>query len=187
MDEPLLFFDAENVSDLTGLSTRQIRQWDKAGIFHPQFTSSRLYSLRDVVGLRALAQVRGRVAPEELRKLATWLKERQETPWARLCFSQVGRKVLFQNPATDEDDAAPTSAQAVDKIALGPIAREIAATVERMREREPHEIGRVVRHRRVMGNAPVLAGTRIPTSTIWSFHTGRLRYAGYPRAVSTTD
>jgi uncharacterized protein (DUF433 family) len=188
----LLAFGIESTSRLTGLSVRQLRYWDQTGVFSPQFADedrslahSRVYSFRDLVGLRTLAQLRERVSLQELRKLGAWLKERYETPWASLRFYVAGRKIFFDDPETGARLASSPRGQTALTIEMQPIAREMREAIARLRERQPDEIGRITRRRHVMGNAPVLAGTRIPTSAIWSFHQAGYDTAGiieqYPR------
>ena len=177
MDE-LLGFSVERVSRLTGLSVRQLRYWDETGVYFPQFADedrrqlySRLYSFRDVVGLRTLAQLRRIVPLQELRKIGAWLRSHYDAPWSTLRFSLKGRKVFFADPDTGVRLAARPSGQVVlPVIELEPIAEDMRTAVRHLRERDPQQIGKIARHRYVMSNAPVLAGTRIPTATIWSFH-----------------
>ncbi len=54
-------FSAAHVERLTGLSPAQLRSWDEAGFFKPEMACedrrrpySRVYSFRDVVGLRTI-------------------------------------------------------------------------------------------------------------------------------------
>jgi len=55
----ILAFSADDVCRVTGLSQRQLAYWDKTGFFAPEFASpkerpfARVYSFRDVVGLRS--------------------------------------------------------------------------------------------------------------------------------------
>ncbi len=59
------------------------------------------------------------------------------------------------------------------------VAYDTRKAIERLRQRDPQHVGRIARHRDVMSNAPVLAGTRIPTAAIWDFYE-----AGYdPQAI----
>ena len=53
---------------------------------------------------------------------------------------------------------------------LEPLAADLRRAAEQLGQRTPDEIGKVARRRGVMGGAPVLAGTRIPTEAVWSFH-----------------
>jgi uncharacterized protein (DUF433 family) len=54
-------------------------------------------------------------------------------------------------------------------IPLSRIAREVDDKVREMEARTADEIGHITRNRRIMHGLPVLAGTRIPTSTIYYF------------------
>ena len=60
----------------------------------------RIYSFRDVVGLRTIAVLRNvhRVPLQELRRVGKWLQERHDAPWSSLRFALQGRKVLFIDP-----------------------------------------------------------------------------------------
>ncbi len=176
MDE-LFAFSADRVSVLAGLSLRQLRYWDKTKVYEPELANgsrrqaySRIYSFRDVVALRALAQLRQRIPLQELRRVGDWLKERYSYPWSRLRFGILGNTVVFGDPETGEIVAARTAGQRVlTTIELEPIVADVRTAIRRLNERGPEEIGRVIRDRHVMGNAPVLAGTRIPTSILWDF------------------
>jgi len=55
-------FSADQVVRLTGLTMRQLAYWDDLGFFQPQYAAedrrspySRIYSFKDVVGLRTLS------------------------------------------------------------------------------------------------------------------------------------
>jgi len=74
-------------------------------------------------------------------------------------------------PSPDADQTDPAA-----------LARELAAGAARLRERRPGDAGRVVRHRHVLRNAPRLAGTRIPTATVW-----RLHLAGHDEAAILSE
>jgi len=50
------------------------------------------------------------------------------------------------------------------------LADEVAASVRKARTRQPDQIGKVTQSKHVMEDAVVLAGTRIPVSTILDFH-----------------
>src|SRR3546814_1019024 len=65
-------FGEEHVSRLTGLSVGQLRAWDRRGFFSPHYAYedrrspySRVYSFRDVVGLRAIAVLKQKHRSEE--------------------------------------------------------------------------------------------------------------------------
>ncbi|MGI5835680.1 MAG: MerR family transcriptional regulator, partial [Chloroflexota bacterium] len=106
----LLAFSAEHVCRLTGLSMRQLRYWDDTGFFHPQYADedrkrphSRIYSFRDLVGLRVIARLakEHKVPLQQLRRVGKWLSEQYEAPWSSLRFYVAGRKVYFDDPLTN--------------------------------------------------------------------------------------
>jgi len=174
----LYAFTPDQVCRLTSLSRGQLRYWDRTGFFSPTLidefrrrTFGRIYSFRDVVGLRTIAILRKehRVPLQELRRVGEWLHERHEAPWSSLKFALRGRHVVFYEPGSDTP-LEPGTGQRVLPIALEPIAHEMRAASQKLRERLPDQIGQVVRNRYVVRNAWVLAGTRIPTKAIWSFH-----------------
>jgi uncharacterized protein (DUF433 family) len=171
----ILAFTTEHVCRLTGLSTRQVRYWDKTEFFSPTLVEgrrafSRIYSFRDVVGLRTIAILRDKVPLQELRRVGAWLRQEHETPWSSLRFGLSGDKVIFYDPATSVPTAPRGQGQTVLGIALEPIANEMRAAASRLKERTADELGQIVRNRYVVHNAWSVAGTRIPTEAIWNFH-----------------
>jgi uncharacterized protein (DUF433 family) len=175
----LAAFTTEHVCRLTRLSTRQVRYWDKTEFFSPALVDgyrsrafSRIYSFRDVVGLRTIAILRKEhhIALQELRRVGQWLKEEYETPWSSLRFGLGGRKVIFFDPTTGIATEPQGQGQTLLPIALEPIANEMRKAASRLTERQANEVGQIVRNRHVVHNAWSVAGTRIPTEAIWNFH-----------------
>src|SRR3989304_2807246 len=101
----LLAFTIDQVSRLTDLSVSRLRRWDNERFFVPHYADenrrlpySRLYSFRDVVGLRTLAMLRNLKVPmAELRNVRAWLSERYDAPWSQLAFYVVGGHVFFDD------------------------------------------------------------------------------------------
>lgn len=175
----VLAFTADHVSRLTGLSGRQLRYWDETGFFMPTLLDDhrrrafgRIYSFRDVVGLRTIAVLRNmhRVPLQELRRVGEWLQREHETPWASLRFGLAGTRVVFIDPRSGVPTEPRGQGQTVLSIALEPIANEMRQAAEQLRERHAGQLGQIVRNRYVVHNAWVVAGTRIPTQAIWNFH-----------------
>jgi uncharacterized protein (DUF433 family) len=174
----LLAFTTEHVCRLTGLSVRQVRYWDNTGFFSPTLVDgvrrafSKIYSFRDVVGLRTIAILRNkhRVPLQELRRVGEWLHAHYQTPWSSLRFALSGEKVAFLEPGTGVAMEARDGKQTVFTIALEPIANEMQKEAERLRERQAAQIGQIVRNRYVVHNAWTLAGTRVTTEAVWNFH-----------------
>jgi len=175
----LMAFTADNVCRLTGLSARQLGYWDKTGFFSPELLDDykrrafgRIYSFRDVVGLRTIAQLRNehRIPLQELRRVGEWLLAHHETPWSSLRFALSGCRVVFADPVSGQYIEPRGAGQVVIEINLEPIATDMQRAAAGLRERTQEQIGKVTRNRYVVHNAWVVAGTRIPTAAIWSFH-----------------
>ena len=173
----ILAFTAEQACRLTGLSARQLSYWDNTEFFSPghhqdrRGAYARLYTFRDIVGLRAIAILRNtrKIPLQELRRVGAWLAHRFEDPWASLTFYIVGHKVAFLDPTDGTVIEAGGHGQTVIPIALEPIARDMENATQRLRRRPPDAIGKIKRHRHVAHNAHVVEGTRIPTRAIWEF------------------
>lgn len=175
----LAAFTADNVCRLTGLSARQVGYWAKTGFFSPTLLDEygrrafgRIYSFRDVVGLRTIAILRNEhgVPLQELRRVGEWLQSKHDTPWSSLKFALRGRKVVFYDPGSGVAVEPRGAGQEVMPIALEPIAAEMRNAASRLRERRDEQLGQLNRNRYVVHNAWVVAGTRIPTSAIWNYH-----------------
>ncbi len=174
-DNPIRAFTADQVCRLTGLPDRRLRYWDATEFFRPESARkrrgpySRLYSFRDVVGLRTLAILRNRASLQSLRKIGAWLHEHYEHPWASLRFFTRGRDVFVQQ-SDDVIVLAKDGAQSTFDIELQDVIGEVSTAVHRLRQRQEDDVGRISKHRYVAHNRPVISGTRIPTSAIWAFH-----------------
>ncbi len=172
-------FTADNVCQLTGLTKRQLSYWDRTGLFPPRYADenrrlpfSRIYDFRDVVGLRTIALLINKynVPTRRLRHVGEWLAQHHETPWASIKFYVGGGKVFFDDPRTGERMATQQQGQQVFPFEMIGVIRDMEEAANRLRQRTPDQIGRIVRDRQVLHNVPVLAGTRIPTSAVWNFH-----------------
>jgi uncharacterized protein (DUF433 family) len=177
----LLAITAEQATRLTGLSRDQLKYWDETRFFSPANVVasgryfSRLYSFRDVVGLRVIARLREKVSLQTLRKIAAWLKERHQEPWSQLrFFIDAKHRVHFRDPETGLVLQAADGEQAAIEIAMEEVAADVRSAAQGMQSRGVEQVGRIERHRYVMHNAHVMAGTRIPTAAVW-----RLSDAGY--------
>jgi uncharacterized protein (DUF433 family) len=175
----ILAFTADHVVRLAGLSKRQLGYWDSTGFFSPTIvdgfgrrTFGRIYSFRDLVGLRTIAILRNQygIPLQELRRVGEWLQRHYDSPWSSLRFGLNGRQVAFTEPESGTAVEAREGGQTVFSVALEPIATEMDRASRQLIERTPEQIGRIERHRHVVHNKDVVAGTRIPTQAIWSFH-----------------
>ncbi|MDP9439036.1 MAG: DUF433 domain-containing protein [Actinomycetota bacterium] len=163
------------------MSERRIRYWDKTGVLVPSLAQgsrrsafSRIYTFRDLVGLRSLGQLRDRYrfSLQQLRQIGEMLAARFDAPWASLRFYVVGRDIQFIDPETHLRMSTRYPGQSVIhfEVDLAAVTRQTEEEAAKLTERGEEDWGEIVRHRHVLGNKPVLAGTRIPTAAIWDFH-----------------
>ena len=175
----IVAFSLDQVSRMTGLSEKRLRYWDRTRLFSPQFAAenrrspfSRVYSYRDVVGLRTLAllRIKYRVSLQALREVDAWLRQHYDTPWSELTFWVSGKDVFFDDPSTGARIAGNPAGQTAIPIVMDRVAREADEAIRMLRERRPQDVGRISRNRHIQSNAWVIAGTRIPTWSVWDLH-----------------
>jgi DNA-binding transcriptional MerR regulator len=181
-DVILRAFSEESVKHLTGLTTTQLRYWDRTGFFEPAYADpnrriaySRLYSFKDIVALRTLSVLRNQysVPLQHLRKVADKLSHLGYDLWINTTLYVLNKKVIFHEPGTGLPQEV-LSGQYVIGLLLKTIISDTTKDVEKMRQRDPDKIGQVERTRYVNRNAWVVGGTRIPTAAI-----RRFKEAGY--------
>jgi uncharacterized protein (DUF433 family) len=164
------------VTGLTGLSARRMRDWQAKGVFSvgDQGADSRasirhVYRFDEALALYLLAKLRSHgVRLADLRDVHRWLRARDPASWSGLSLCLAGRRVDLGKPCP----ARPVqgSAPSCLTIRLGDLADELDARIAEMRTRRPEDIGRVTRDRRIRSNEWIMAGTRIPTWSIWQMH-----------------
>jgi len=168
------FFSAEQVCHLARISETQLRYWHQTKVFRPRRLADPLgpfrqaYSFRDIVGLRTISILRNdhNVALKDIREIEKRLKETPNADWSNVTFyiGEDGR-IYFKDPKT----RAALSVKPVGQTSLFRM-RTVIESVEKqlklMNRRTKLQIGKVDRNRYIMRNAPVIAGTRIPTSAI---------------------
>lgn len=174
---PAVFaFTADQVARLKGLSMDRLREWDSAGFFQPRYAHSdrrtpysRIYSFRDVVGLRVLKILRTdyKVSLRHLKDVAQELSQHSREPWSELRLYVLNREVHFNEPDTGTPRGVLGGQYAL--LPLEDVEEDMRARVAAMRRRADEAVGRIQQRRNVVRNAPVIAGTRIPVSAIQRF------------------
>lgn len=166
---------ADQVVRLTDLSHAQLRYWDRTEFFKPAYGDNprapygRVYSFRDVVGLRTLGVLRKyhKIPLQQLRKVARQLSQYNESPWSKLTLYVFRGEVHFREPETEKLRGALSGQYT--HIRLQSIIQDIVAEAEKLKHRTSAQIGRIERNRYIVHRAWVVAGTRIPTKAIWNF------------------
>ncbi len=183
-DNVIRAFSAYHVVRLTGLSLGQLRYWDKTGFFSPRYASenrrspySRIYSFQNVVGLRTLGILRRlhNISLQKLRKVAQELSQYKDAPWSEITLYVLSGEVYFREPETVALRGVTSKQYTI--LQLRSIIHDVATEANKLKERSEEQFGHIERHRYIVHNAWVVAGTRIPTKAIWRFRT-----AGYSTA-----
>jgi uncharacterized protein (DUF433 family) len=190
MSSVIRAFSAVHVCRLTGLSQRQLSYWDGTEFFSPYYASenrrspySRVYSFDDLVGLRVIAILRKdhQIALQTLRRTAEELSRYHSRPWSGLTLYVAGKKIHFKDPQSGKIRKVG-SPQIVFPLSVDRISDDMKAKADELRNRSKDQIGRVERNRNTVHNAWVIAGTRIPTKTVWRYYE-----AGYDSAAIRRD
>ncbi|MBB5744656.1 DUF433 domain-containing protein [Brevundimonas variabilis] len=166
-------FTQEQVQSLTGLTTGQLRHWEKIGFFVPGHAAesarspySRIYSFKDVVGLRTIAVLMGKhgVSMHHLKKVAEKLSAYSAAPWSEIKLKVWKREVQFDEPETGRTRGVVDGQYVLLEIidVIEDMRRDAAA----MRERKSDQVGKIEKHRYVNHNQAVIAGTRISVGAI---------------------
>jgi uncharacterized protein (DUF433 family) len=175
---PLTALGIHHTARVTGLSVNQLQRWDRNGFFQPSFADpnrrrpySRVYARNDVLALGMIARLREAGAPlTQIKPLLPLLAPDEHGDWLTRCFHVVGKRVYVSR---DEAIAAARQrGEFAEPACIGTesVIFELKEAIARLQERQPEHIGRVTRNRGIMGGAPIIAGTRIPTETIAWFH-----------------
>ncbi|MGH7907567.1 MAG: DUF433 domain-containing protein [Candidatus Binataceae bacterium] len=186
-------FSAKQVCRLAKISDTQLRYWYKTNVFRPQILDGdhgpfrRVYSFRDVVGLRTISTLRKTYSADlrDLREVEKRLKNTPDADWSNVVFyiGQDGH-IYFKEPGT----GATVSVSPIGQTSLFQMRRIIQSVEEQlalMNKRTKEQIGKVSQSRHILRNASVVAGTRIPTSAIYDLHKEGFSFsqiiADYPR------
>lgn len=172
MDESLVVFTLDRVSRLTGFTLRQLTYWAKTELIQPTVDRRltpqrpvRLYSWEDVLSLLIIAELRRqRVSIQYVRQIVEHVR-RAGFGMAQVEFAIAGSRVHFRTPGGEWEDAhrpQPVLSQVLD---LEPLKAQLRDSAKRTAA----DIGRIERRRGAMGSKPLVAGTRIPVSTVQRF------------------
>jgi uncharacterized protein (DUF433 family) len=178
----MMAFTTKDAERLTGLSARVLRYWENTGVFAPSYIEPelhkpfrRVYDFRDIVSLRTLALLRRTygLQLDELRRAGAYLLKYSAFPWVDLRLGVIGVHLAFFDPEAHRWLSANPLGQMV-LIDIERISKSAERDALALVKRDATTIGKIERNRYVLGNAWVVAGTRIPTAVI-----RRLSDAGY--------
>jgi uncharacterized protein (DUF433 family) len=167
-------FTEEQAARLSRLSVSQLRYWNRTGFFKPEISDpdaggafNRLYSFRNVVGLRVLGVLRRdfSISLQHLRKIAEKLEYMDQSLWNKLTLFVRGREVCTMNGAGGFSSIV-SGESTLPHLPLPRVASDVEAEASKMRQRSNSDEGRIARSRSIARNAEVFAGTRIPVSVV---------------------
>ncbi len=168
-------FSECSVERLTGLTAAQLRYWEKTGFVAPAYADEdrrtpfgRIYSFKDVVALRTLALLRHEhnISLRQLRQVAKEFSHLTDDAWTETALYVLDRQVIINGPGRSGRLPEAASGQYVTEIPLKNVIADTKRDAERLLRRPEAKVGKVEQSRQVLGNAPVIAGTRIPTAAI---------------------
>src|SRR5262249_2138782 len=128
---------------------RQLNYWDSTGFFAPSYADdeyrspyNRLYSFRDVVGLRTIWRLTEEfhVSLQHLRKVAEKLSHLANNLWSTQVLYVLDRKVVFDETGTGKLREV-VSGQYVYGLALRAVISDMRKAVDQLRQRRPDQIG----------------------------------------------
>jgi uncharacterized protein (DUF433 family) len=176
-------FTEEQTARLTGLTVTQLRYWDRTKFFVPSYADenrrvpySRIYSFKDIAALRVIGVLRNQhnVSLQHLRDVAVELQRLSDDGWTKTTLFVLHKKIVFEEPNTGRLREIVGSQYVLPSVALGRVFADTERDVATLIRRPDDKVGQISRNRFISHNAPVVAGTRIPTAAI-----RRFREAGY--------
>lgn len=168
-------FNVDQASRLTGLSTGQLSAWDKVGFFQPEHAEtnrrlpfSRVYSFRDIVGLKTLAILRKehRIPTAKLKEVASRLEHMTKRPWSELKLSVLKKDVVVLD---DDGVGVGASDGQIVLIPLRSIIEDVRRDADALRKRPAGTVGKIEKRKFVLHNAARVAGTRIPVTAVKAY------------------
>lgn len=171
-------FTEEQVARLTGLSVGQLRYWDRTKFFVPSYANenrrvpySRIYSFKDITSLRTISVLRNQhnVSLQHLREVAKELQHLSDDGWIRVVLYVLGRRIVFHDPETGRLREAVGRQYTLPNVPLSVVFSDTKRDVMALAQRSDDTVGQIAQNRYVSHNAPVVAGTRIPTAAIRRF------------------
>lgn len=186
MDPGSTAFTTEQVMRLTGITRRRLNYWIDHGLLKPDIDRGkgrgrvRLFSFPNLLEVRVAVWLRDKISLQLMRKVVDKLRERGlEAPLRSITFGVVEyamkRGGLAYEVITQMADGRWESWEQPGQLIM-----ELTVPIEEFAEslqmkvaedrRKRRKVGEIEKRRGVLGSAPVIAGTRVPTRAIWSLH-----------------
>ena len=165
---------ARRVAAIAGISPQRLWYWEKTELVTPTVRRElsarkivRLYSLDACTEVVVAARLVDRpgISLQHLRSLIARLS-RYEHPLTELVFAVQGREIFFLHPdGFWEGSREPLQGVARETLDLD----EIRSSIRRALARNESTFGQIEKRRGTYGSRDVVAGTRVPVSSVQSF------------------
>jgi DNA-binding transcriptional MerR regulator len=172
VDESLVVFTLDRVSRLTGFTPRQLTYWATTEMIEPTIDRRlspqrpvRLYSWDDMLSLLIIATLREqKISVQYIRQIVQYVRGRGFS-MAQVEFAIAGSRVHFRTPGGEWEDADRPQPILWEILDLEPLKARIRTSAQRTRD----DVGQTERRRGAMGSKLLVAGTRIPVSSVERF------------------
>ncbi|MDJ1172153.1 DUF433 domain-containing protein [Roseofilum sp. BLCC_M154] len=171
-------FSEQQICKLSGLSKYQVSRWRRAGFVSPEYKGSpdargaysNVYSFKDLLILRVLGNLNKNynVPYGELKRAGKKLNELGLGDWASTRIWVLGKRVVFDDPATDQKFEA-TSDQFVIEIALEAVTSSAREAIREYNERGDDRVAVIEKKRQLKSSQEVFGGTRITVKAIQGY------------------
>jgi len=108
-----------------------------------------------------------RISLQQLRKVAQELIKRGYGHWAEVKLYVLKRQVYFRRPKSNEVEGVWDGQLAM--VPVIDVINDVESRVQELKKRNDSQLGHIERHKHVVRNSTVVAGTRIPTAAIRRF------------------
>ena len=160
-------FTAEQACRLAKILKSRFQYWNRTHVFDPtplegSFSAfRRVYSFRDIVGLRTVTLLRDTYHADldDLREVERRLKTTPDAGWSTVVF-RLGEdgQIYFDDPTTGATVAVSPTGQ-TSLFRMKAVIRSVERQLVLLNRRTKRQIGKIERNRYVMNNASVVAGT----------------------------
>ncbi len=133
----MMGFTTKQVGMLTGLTFRQLNYFDNNSVLSPSVQPAqgrgtyRLYSFRDLVGLRMIAKLRHQgISLQAIRKAVTYLEKLETSQWSACVLALQGDDVVWVTPDQSAVSLLRHPGQLCFLIDVGRIKAEVESAIQ---------------------------------------------------------
>lgn len=129
-----------------------------------------MYAFADLVIANVLVRLQHchDLTDEDVRSIADFLGDADDLALVQVRSGRDGTTWL--DDSGDRRLAVAQGIGSTDPISLKAIVIELGARASGLQRRSDDEIGQITVNPSILGNRPIIAGTRIPADAIWEFH-----------------